>query len=326
MSQIHPQARTTPRVRAEIQASEDSPAELARRYNISEPTAAKWQARDSVEDRSHRPHKLSTTLSPAQEAIVVELRRLLLLPLDDLLVITREFVNAQASRSALDRCLRRHGVNNLRELQAAASGEPAQAAPPKRFKDYEPGFVHVDIKYLPQMPDETARRYLYVAIDRATRWVFVRIYPEMETVSAMDFLERLHEAAPMRIDKVLTDNGAFFTDRFQRKSRTPSGRHHFDVRCRAPTIEHRLCPPRHPQTNALVEHFNPRIAEVVAQTRFASAAELASTLTEYVKGYNCRIPQRNLGHATPLDALKTWRAKRPELFKKRPKDLAGLDN
>ena len=42
MSQIHPQARTTPRVRAEIQASEASPAELARRYNISEPTAAKW--------------------------------------------------------------------------------------------------------------------------------------------------------------------------------------------------------------------------------------------------------------------------------------------
>ena len=194
MSQIHPQARTTPRVRAEIQASEDSPAELARRYNISEPTAAKWQARDSVEDRSHRPHKLSTTLSPAQEAIVVELRRLLLLPLDDLLVITREFVNAQASRSALDRCLRRHGVNNLRELQAAASGESAQAAPPKRFKDYEPGFVHVDIKYLPQMPDETARRYLYVGIDRATRWVFVRIYADMETTSAVDFVNRLHEA------------------------------------------------------------------------------------------------------------------------------------
>ena len=121
MSQIHPQARTTPRVRAEIQASTDSPSELARRYNISEPTAAKWQGRDSVQDRSHRPHKLSTTLSEAQEAIVVELRRLLLLPLDDLLVVTREFVNAQASRSALDRCLRRHGVNNLRELQAAVS-------------------------------------------------------------------------------------------------------------------------------------------------------------------------------------------------------------
>jgi transposase InsO family protein len=321
MTQIHPQARTTPRVRAEIQASSESVAELARRYNISEPTVAKWKSRTGVSDLSHRPHQLATTLSPAQEAIVVELRRLLL-PLDDLLVITREFVCAQMSRSALDRCLRRHGVNNLRALTAALD-EPEPA--PKTFKDHEPGFVHVDIKYLPRMPDETARRYLYVAIDRATRWVFVRIYPDMETVSAVGFLELLHEAAPMRIDTLLIDNGACFTDRFQRKSRTPSGRHHFDVRCRALAIEHRLCPPRHPQTNGLVERFNARIAEVVAQTRNAHAAELASTLTEYVKVYNCRIPQRNLGHVTPLDALKTWRAKKPELFKKRPKDVPGLD-
>ena len=167
--------------------------------------------------------------------------------------------------------------------------------PVKTFKDYEPGFVHVDIKYLPQMPDETARRYLYVGIDRATRWVFVRIYADMETTSAVDFVNRLHEAAPMRIDKLLTDNGACFTDRFQRKSRTPSGKHHFDVRCRALGIEHRLCPPRHPQTNGLVERFNGRIAEITAQTRFHSAAELEQTLMNYVKVYNTipfKVPAR----------------------------------
>ena len=45
----------------------------------------------------------------------------------------------------------------------------------KTFKDYAPGFVHVDIKYLPQMAGETVRRYLFVAIDRATRWVYLRI-------------------------------------------------------------------------------------------------------------------------------------------------------
>ena len=185
--------------------------------------------------------------------------------------------------------------------------------------------MHVDIKYLPQMPDETARRYLYVGIDRATRWVFVRIYADMETTSAVDFVNRLHEAAPMRIDKLLTDNGACFTDRFQRKSRTPSGKHHFDVRCRALGIEHRLCPPRHPQTNGLVERFNGRIAEITAQTRFHSAAELEQTLMNYVKVYNTRIPQRALDHHTPLDALKSWRAKSPDLFKKRPKNLPGLD-
>jgi hypothetical protein len=27
--------------------------------------------------------------------------------------------------------------------------------PAKTFKDYEPGFVHVDVKYLPQRPDES---------------------------------------------------------------------------------------------------------------------------------------------------------------------------
>jgi hypothetical protein len=57
-------------------------------------------------------------------------------------------------------------VSDLRDLVEQESGVPAVK---KTFKDYEPGFLHIDIKYLPQMPDETARRYLFVAIDRATR-------------------------------------------------------------------------------------------------------------------------------------------------------------
>lgn len=174
MTRIHPQARTTPLVRAEIKSSQDSIAELARRYNITKATVRKWKARQAPADLSHRPHQLCTTLSVGEEAVVVELRRMLLLPLDDLLVITREFVNASVSRSALNRCLVRHEVGNLRALRAELNpqGDGDQPArPSKTFKDYEPGFVHIDIKYLPQMPDEDQRRYLFVAIDRATRWV-----------------------------------------------------------------------------------------------------------------------------------------------------------
>jgi transposase InsO family protein len=198
---------------------------------------------------------------------VAEVRRLTLIPLDDLLVVVREFINPDVSRSGLDRCLRRHGVGSLRELQAAAREAAGEAPPPaKTFKDYEPGFVHIDIKYLPQMPDEAARRYLFVAIDRATRWVFLRVYADQSDASSVDFLERLHEAAPMKITKALTDNGSQFTDRFTSKAREPSGQHHFDVRCKALGIEHRLCPPRHPQTNGLVERFNGRISDVVQQT------------------------------------------------------------
>ena len=157
MSRIHPQARTTPRTRAEINASTEPVQVLARLYNITVATARKWHHRDSQEDRSHCPHKLCTVLTPAQEAIVVELRNTLLLPLDDLLVVTREFINPAVSRSGLDRCLRRHGVGSLKALLEQQNDEPKK--PPKTFKDYEPGFIHIDIKYQPQMPDETRPCY-----------------------------------------------------------------------------------------------------------------------------------------------------------------------
>ena len=63
-----------------------------------------------MQDRSHRPTKLSTTLTPAQGELVVELLRTLLLPLDDQLAITHEFINTKAFRPRLDRCLSRLGV------------------------------------------------------------------------------------------------------------------------------------------------------------------------------------------------------------------------
>ena len=304
MSEVHAQARTTPRTRAEIKASQASQKELAQQYNVGRSTVRKWKDRDDVQDRSHRPHKLSTTLSPGQEAVVVELRKTLLLPLDDLLVVVREFVNPLASQSGLDRCLRRHDMANLRALQRAQSDEPAPTV--KAFKTYVPGFVHVDIKYLPQMPDQTARRYLFVAIDRATRWVFVRTYKDQSERSSADFLRRLHRAAPMKITIILTDNGSQFTDRFTARNKTPSGQHVFDTTCQALNIEHRLCPPRHPQTNGMVERFNGRIAEIVQQTRFTCEQQLESTLKQYVSTYNTRIPQRALNHVSPIQALKTW--------------------
>ena len=322
MSRVHPQARTTPRTRAEIHSSKAPLATVAELYNVTEATVRKWRTRQDMQDRSHRPNKLSTTLTPAQEALVVELRRTLLLPLDDLLAITHEFINTEASRSGLDRCLRRHGVSNLKSLIPVVEGEPAAK---KTFKDYEPGFLHVDIKYLPQMPDETHRRYLFVAIDRATRWVYFRIYRDQTEASSTDFLRRLKRAAPMVIQKVLTDNGSQFTDRFTSASKQVSGKHAFDLVCAELGIQHRLCPPRHPQTNGMVERFNGSISEIVAQTRFSSATDLESTLTLYLKTYNHSIPQRALKHQTPIQSLKAWREKKPQLFVKNIYEHTGLD-
>ena len=330
MNKLHPQARTTPLVRAEIAASGDSLRALAQRYNLSLATVRKWKRRETFEDRSHCPHNLKTTLTPAQEYLAVELRKTLLLPLDDLLVVVREFINPKVSRSGLDRCLRRHGVSDLKALQPQEEGKEAAK---KTFKDYGPGFLHIDIKYLPKMPDEAEQRYLFVAIDRATRWVYLAIYDDQTDASSTDFLRKVHQAAPMKIQKLLTDNGTQFTDRFSAtapcvalppasmqstsKKKEPSGNHAFDQACAQLEIEHRLSPPRHPQTNGMVERFNGRISELTQQTRFASAKELEDTLNLYLKTYNHSIPQRALNHQTPMQALKKWRSEKPELFVKK---------
>lgn len=130
MSPVHAQARTTPRTRAEIKESSSSLGVLAERYNICRATARKWKGREDPQDLSHRPHTLSTTLTPGQEAVVVEWRRRGLLPLEDLVAVVREVINPAVSRSGLDRCLRRHGVGNLLDLQAQARADAGEAQAP----------------------------------------------------------------------------------------------------------------------------------------------------------------------------------------------------
>ena len=327
-STIHANARTTPRIRREIQMapSSVSNAALARRYGIHRHTVAKWRKRVSTEDASARPHRLCTTLTEAQEQVVVAIRELLLLPLDDLLVVVREFIEPCLSRSALDRCLRRHGVSDLRTLQRERDGDKAAPHPPKRFKAYELGFVHIDVKYLPKMQDEASRKYLFVAIDRATRWVYLEIRKDKSAKSAQAFLKALLKKAPFKIRKILTDNGKEFTDRFSAAGeRQPTGDHPFDQVCQEAHIEHRLIPPRHPQTNGMVERFNGRIAEILRSERFDSSADLKQTLENYQWAYNHQIPQRALGHVSPIQALKEWQKKRPDLFVKRVYNVTGLD-
>ncbi len=319
---LHSQARTTPAIRAEIASSSQGASALAARFGVTLATIYKWKSRDSVHDRSHTAHRLQTTLTTAQEAVVVELRKTLLLPLDDLLAVTREFVCKDVSRSGLHRCLRRHGVGNLDALKPVVPKETHKA-----FKAYEPGYLHMDIKYLPQMADETRRRYLFVAIDRATRWVFAAIKKDKTSDSACSFLKALHAACPIKITKILTDNGTEFTDRlFASRERDPSGRHEFDLLCQELGIEHRLTRPRTPKTNGMVERFNGRICDVLNTHHFDSAEDLEQTLLRYVAIYDHQLPQSALKSKAPIQAMKDWYASHPHLFNKRPYDRTGYDS
>lgn len=199
---------------------------------------------------------------------MIYLRTQLLLPVDDLLAVVREFIEPGMGCSSLDRLLRRRGHSRL-PVPPKPDGER------KPFKAYEPGYVHMDVKYLPQMQDEDKRRYVFVAIDRAARWVFIAIKPHKTAASAKAFLAAVRKAAPFKIRIILTDNGKEFTDRlFGSRSRQPTGEHEFDQLCQALGVEHCLIKPRTPQTNGMVERFNGRLSQVLRSRTTSTAPRI----------------------------------------------------
>ena len=110
---LHGSARTTPRIRAELQRSQEKTSVLAQRYGLSRSTVTKWRSRTRTADAPMGPTKpKSTVLSPAEEAVIVEFRKRTLLPLDDMMGFFRESI-PKLSRSSLHRCLLWHGISRL---------------------------------------------------------------------------------------------------------------------------------------------------------------------------------------------------------------------
>jgi transposase InsO family protein len=70
---LHGSARTTPRVRAELQTAQATTRSLAARYGLNPKTVAKWRHRTATADQRMGPARpRSTVLTEAEEAIVVE--------------------------------------------------------------------------------------------------------------------------------------------------------------------------------------------------------------------------------------------------------------
>ena len=118
---LHGSARTTPRVRAELQASKEKTSALAERYGLSRTTVTKWRARTSTADAPMGPRSpRSTVLTLIEEAMIVEFRRRTLLPLDDVMGCLKDSI-PNLTRSSLHRCLERHGISRLPDSQEKAS-------------------------------------------------------------------------------------------------------------------------------------------------------------------------------------------------------------
>ena len=109
----HANAKTTARIRKEIQDSPETVARLAQRLSLNPKTVQYWKQANRVTDKRSGPQSpRSTVLTPEDEQIICEFRRLTHFALDDVFVSLRDSI-APLTRSNLYRCLKRHGLNRL---------------------------------------------------------------------------------------------------------------------------------------------------------------------------------------------------------------------
>src|SRR6056297_3385317 len=152
MGQVrHGCATTTHAIRAAIQRSQASNAELSRELGINPKTVAKWRKRQSVEDRKTGPREpASTVLSKEDEAVIVAFRRRTLLPLDDCLYALQPTI-PHLTRSSLHRCLQRHGISRPPDMD----GDKPKKQRFKRYPSYAETWV--------TRPDQAARLVVSVS-------------------------------------------------------------------------------------------------------------------------------------------------------------------
>jgi transposase InsO family protein len=309
---LHGSATTTEAIRRAIQHSQESLRQLAKRYGVNQKTVAKWKNRTSVTDVPTGPKQpRSTVLSIEEEAIIVAFRKHTLLPLDDCLYALQPTI-AHLTRSSLHRCLQRHGIGRLPDVEGDKSAK-------KKFKSYPIGYFHIDIA---EVQTAEGKLYLYVAIDRTSKFTFVQVVRKTGRTSAAAFLTALIEAVPYKIHTVLTDNGIQFT--------FPTARyvtHMFDMRCQENGIEHRLTKVKHPWTNGQVERMNRTIKEATVQRyHYDNHRQLEAHLADFLSAYNFGRRLKTLNGLTPYEFIcKIW-TKEPERFKLDPiHQMPGLN-
>ena len=160
----HRNARTSQHIRKIIQQSSLSNAILSNKYSVNIKTIAKYKNRDFTQDKSSRPNKIHYALSPLEKEFIRVVRTLTWMDLDDLSDTICDVI-PHANRSNIYRTLKSFNINQIPK----AKKEKA-----KKFKEYKPGFLHIDVTYLPKLDGQ--KYYLFVAIDRATRLLYYKVY------------------------------------------------------------------------------------------------------------------------------------------------------
>lgn len=301
----HKHARLTPAGRAllvrRVLNEGWSMAAAAQAMGVSGRTGFKWLARFRTEgevglrDRSSRPRR-SPTACCAQQVDQFEQRRRQRLPLWR---IARE---CGRSLATVARHMARRGLSRLGALQ-----------PPEPIRRYErdsPGeLLHIDTKRLGRIQgighritgDRKLNRNkgigwdaVHLAIDDHSRVSFAQVLGDEKAVSCVQFLRQAvdyYASLGVRIERVMTDNGAGYKNAFR-------------AACQEMGIRHIRTRPYSPQTNGKAERFVQTSLREWAYARpYESSAQRQAALQPFIDGYNWCRPHSALNHQPPMSRI-----------------------
>ena len=136
--QYHFNTKTNIAQRLAIKQSEESSRDLAKVYRISHVTATKWRKVEHLEDKNSRPKTIHYALSRAEVRIIKKVRKRGLFSLDDLYLSLAPYLK-KLNRTNCYRVLKRCQLNRFTDQERQSN---------KKFANYLPGFLHLDVFYL----------------------------------------------------------------------------------------------------------------------------------------------------------------------------------
>lgn len=302
MNIYHPKAKTNLHLRKLIKESRESSRVLAARFGLNPKTVLKWKKRDCFQDKPYGAKTHRSVLSLGEQKIIVKVRKHLKHNLDDLVLILKSYI-PRLNRDNCYRVLVKHNLNRLpSQFQDKGKG---------KFGYYLPGFLHLDLAYLPILARGYQRRYLQVAIDRVTKIVFLMVVNGKTQKEALRFLRSVIKFYPYLIHRILTDNGKEYGKEFSQE-------------CQKQEIKHKKTKIKHPWTNGQVEITIKTIKEeTIWQNYYHSYQELEADLKRWQNEYNLTRKLKSIHYLTPYEKMVEYyqslsEEKRKRRFKKEP--------
>lgn len=270
-----------------------------RHFGISRDTFYLWKKRFNprnllsleFDTKTRRPHKVREMTTPKWiRDRIYEIRKADLEKSKYEIQAELKDEGIIVGRKCIEKVIKRHpellNTQHRKKVRKHKKYAIARVKAAKELRDKAIGsLVQVDTKYLSVLGNTY---YIFSAIDCKSRYGFIYCYRSISSRSGKDFIKRVREYFPFKIEAINTDNGSEYLLEFHREIELWG-------------IPHYFTDPHCPKQNGRVERFHQ-----TAEYEYFNYQELLDEL-EYMRNlcmkfntkYNTKRYHQSLGYKTP---------------------------